>query len=142
MPSILEHLVKSRSRRVPRTVANLLKHAEVSSDEAVDAARRLTRSRQDRAIRYGTGSVVGAMTYPIVDTIADAAGAFAGAKGGVGARLEAAGAKVMKDKAQRAAKTVTKGALTGSAVQALREHVNSIPDEKRVREFITQHTGG
>lgn len=150
MPSIVKLLMKSRSRRIPKRVHNLLKKAEaiqISDEEALASAERLAQLQRDRVQRYSAGAALGASTYPLVGFAGDAAQNVAKAVSAPsGGRLAAAGRGVLdaaKDNllSSNLAKTVTRGALTGSGVQALREHVSSLPDARIVDSYIRAHRG-
>ena len=147
MPSIVKLMMKSRKRRIPKGVHKLLKHAaEISDEEALLSAQRLTQLQRDRAQRYGMGAALGASTYPLVGFAGDAAEGVARGLLAPGPKLPAVGKLVASAAAKNLAspdlaKSVAKGALTGSGVQALREHVSSLPDARIVDEYIRANRG-
>lgn len=143
MPSIVKLLMKSRARRIPMKVQRLLEKRSdaISDEEALRAAERLTQMQKDQAQRYATGAGLGAATYPVVSFAGDAAKHTVRGLTQGGRVLPAVGrglltaAKDTLDPAELA-KSVTKGLLTGSGVQALREHVSSLPDARTVEQYI------
>ena len=110
----------------------------VSEEEAIDAAKALSESRQRRMKRYGTGAAIGALSYPAVGIAGEAVKGFvAGPKGG---RLRSAAKAVgQAAKAPELAKNVTRGALGASAVQALRENVQLQDAKKTYQTFLKEH---
>lgn len=110
----------------------------VSEEEAIDAAKALSESRQRRMKRYGTGAAIGATSYPAVGLTGEAVKGFvAGPKGG---RVQSALKAVRQAAAApEIAKNITRGALGASAVQALRENVQLQDAKKTYRTFLQEH---
>jgi hypothetical protein len=110
----------------------------VSEEEAIDAAKALSESKQRRLKRYGMGAVIGATSYPAVGLVGEAVkGYVAGSSGG---RLRgAANAVRQAATAPELAKNITRGALGAGAVQALRENVQLQDAKKTYRSFLQEH---
>ena len=109
----------------------------VSEEEAIDAAKALSESKQRRLKRYGTGATIGALSYPAVGLTGEAVKGFvAGPKGG---RLRSAFKAVREGAtAPELAKSVTRGALGAGAVQALRENVQLQDAKKTYQSFLRE----
>lgn len=110
----------------------------VSEEEALDAAKTLSESRRSRLVRYGTGAAIGSTSYPVVGLAGEAVKGFVAAP--KGQRLKGA-TKGLRDAANLPdiAKSVTRGALGASAVQALRENVQLQSAKKTYKDFLRQH---
>lgn len=108
----------------------------VSEDDALDAAKML--STKGRARRYVEGGVIGGAAYPLTAAAGEVAGALAGHGSG---KLRAAGAAAKATfKRPELAKSVTRGALGGGVIQAVREGVELGRAKNTVRSFVEERT--
>lgn len=104
----------------------------VSDDEALEAAKALSESHKSRARRYAQGAVIGGAATPAINVAGDVIkGALTG-KGVRGVLRESLSAPEL-------AKSVTKGILGGSMVQAVRENVQLADAKKTVKTYLAEH---
>ena len=108
---------------------------EVSDEEAMDAAKRLSRNKTIG--RYAKTTGLMAAAYPLV------AGAGEAAKGYIEHGLPGATAGFMKSvTGGELGKNVTKGALSGSMLQAAREMIDRGEDKRIVKKYISEQGHG
>jgi hypothetical protein len=135
-PSIGIHELIERSKQ--KGFSDRLKHA-VSEDEALDAAKML--SVKGRARRYAEGATIGGASYPLIAAAGEAAKTVAEHSGS--GRLRAVGAAARGAlKAPEVARSVTRGALGGGVIQAVREGVEMGRAKKTVKKFVNERTKG
>lgn len=116
-----------------------LRKIAVEDEEALDAAKRITSAQKDQGRRYIGTTAIGAVAGPTAAFLGDAAGAMAHPKG---QRLKALGQAVAKHReAPELARNVAKGAISGSAIQAAREHVQLSDARKTYEQYVREHRG-
>lgn len=135
-PSIGIHELIEASKS--KGFADRMKKA-VSEDEALDAAKML--SVKGRARRYAEGAAIGGITYPVVSAAGELAKGVTAhtGSGKVKAGITAARAALARPEV---AKSLTRGALGGGVIQAVREGVELGKAKKTVRSFIDERTKG
>ena len=108
---------------------------EISDDEALDAAKRL--SKKKTLGRYAKTTGVMTVAYPLV------AAAGEGVKGLIqGGRAGAMQGVTKQLTGGDLGKNVTRGALSGSAIQAVREMIDRGEDQKTVKRYVQEHSNG
>jgi len=142
-------LGKSRSGSPPISLAKLIEKTKMSSfaeavkqavsaDEALDAAKMLSVDKKTRIRRYAEGGAIGGAAYPLVNAAGEAAGALAGHSSS--GKVRAVGSALQKSfKRPELARNVTRGALGGGGVQAIRDGVELGRAQKTVQNFLHQH---
>jgi hypothetical protein len=108
----------------------------VSEEEALEAAKALSESKQKRLQRYATSTGIGAVASPAISLAGHTAAALASPRGQRMARLKDAYKGGVKSEL---AKNVTTGALSGGALQAVRENVQLSQAKKTYQDFLREH---
>lgn len=135
-PSIgIQNLIEASKRK---GFSDRIKKA-VSEDEALDAAKML--STKGRARRYVEGGMIGGASYPIISAAGEAAKGLTAHSGSGKLRAAGAAARAVL-KGPEVAKSVTRGAMGGGVIQAVREGVELGRAKKTVRQFIDERTKG